>query len=141
MIRHGSLWRAYVRRAPGMPSRRQAVQRALNALEIADSLLNEIDLVSGFPLDGIARGPVAHPQAEQLLDFLQREAQLLRVLDEAQTADRVLGVLAIARRRAPRGGEHAAALVVTDRLNVHVGRRRDLADGQRHHLPPRTGHP
>jgi len=90
------------------------------------------DLVSGFPLDGVARGPVAHPQGEQLLDFVQRKAQLLGVLDEAEPADRVVGVLAVARRCAPRGREHAAALVVTDRLNVHVGRGRDLADGERH---------
>src|SRR2546426_390878 len=52
--------------------------------------------------------------------------------------DCVARVLAVAGRRASRGREQASPLVVTDRLDVHVGRCGDLADGQWHILhPPR----
>ena len=69
------------------------------------------------------------PQSEQSLDLIQREAQLLRVLDEAEARDRVVRVLAVAGRRAPRGREEASPLVITDRLDVDVGSRGDLVNG------------
>src|SRR5207247_8966024 len=95
-------------------------------------------LLSGFPCDRVARSAVPDAQAGQLLDFLQREADLLRVFDEAEARDCVACVLAVAGQRAPRGREQASPLVVTDRLDVHVGRCGDLADGQWHILhPPR----
>src|SRR3989449_3807670 len=116
----------------------QALQRALHSPEIGDLLLDELNLFSGFPLDRVARSSVPDPQSEQSLDLIQREAQLLRVLDEPEARDRVVRVLAVAGRRAPRGREQASPLVITDRLDVHVGRRGDLADGQWHvPRPPR----
>src|SRR5437667_105124 len=124
--------RAVVRRPAGCARRGQTLQRALHALEIADPLLDDVDLLSGFPLDGIAGGAVPDAQPEQLLDLLQRETELLGVLDEAETRYRVVGVLAIPCRSAPRGRKQATPLVITDRLDVHVGCVRDLADGQRH---------
>src|SRR5229473_3445910 len=62
----------------------QPLQRALHALEIADPLLDELDLRSGFSLDGMACSAVPDTQPEQLLDLLQREAELLGVLDEPE---------------------------------------------------------
>src|SRR5437870_1406426 len=112
----------------------QALQRALHSPEIGDLLLDELNLFSGFPLHRVARSSVPDPQSEQSLDLIQREAQLLRVLDEAEARDRVVRVLAVAGRRAPRGREQASPLVITDRLDVHVGSRGDLADGQWHVL-------
>src|SRR5881296_3279639 len=131
--------RAVVGRPSGRACPGQPLQRALHSPEIGDLLLDEFNLFSGFPLDRVARGSVPDPQSQQSLDLIQREAQLLRVLDEAEAHDRVVGVLAVAGRRAPRGREQASALVITDRLDVHVGRRGDLADGQWHVLhPPET---
>src|SRR5438128_7140626 len=124
--------RAVVRRPPGRARRGQTLQRALHALEIADPLLDDVDLLSGFPLDGTAGGPVADAQPEQLLDLLQRETELLGVLDEAQARHRVIGVLAISSGSAPRRRKEAAPFVIADRLDVHVGRVRDLTNGQRH---------
>src|SRR3989475_3521703 len=124
--------RAVVRRPPGRARRCQTLQRALHALEIADPLLDDVDLLSGFPLDGIACRAMPDAQPEQLLDLLQRETELLGVLDEAEAGHRVIGVLAITSRSAPRGRKEATPLVIADRLDVHVGRVRDLTNGQRH---------
>src|SRR2546427_3917208 len=124
--------RAVVRRPSGCARRGQTLQRALHALEIADPLLDDLDLLSGFPLDGIAGGPVTDAQPEQLLDLLQRETQLLGVLDEAEARHRVIGELAISSRSAPRGRKEATPLVIANRLDVHVGGGRDLTNGQRH---------
>src|SRR5712691_11910938 len=40
------------------------LQRALHALKVADLLLNDVDLLSGFPLDDIARSAVSDTQRE-----------------------------------------------------------------------------
>src|SRR2546425_6879784 len=122
--------RAVVRRPPGRARRSQTLQRALHALEIADPLLDDLDLLSGFPLDGIAGGPAPHAQPEQLLDLLQRETELLGVLDEAQARHRVVSVLAVARRGTLRRRKEAPPLVIADRLDVHVSRVRDLKIGR-----------
>src|SRR2546422_674826 len=124
--------RAVIRRPSGRARGGQPLQCAPHALEIADPLLDDFNLVSGFPLDDIAGGAVPDAQPEQLLDLLQRETELLGVLDEAEARHRVVGVLAITSRSAPWGREEAPPLVIADRLDVHVGRVRDLADGQRH---------
>src|SRR2546427_1844461 len=87
--------RAVVRRPSGRARRSQPVQRALHALEVTDPLLDNLDLLSGFPLDGIACGAVPDAQAEQLLDLTQRETELLGVLDEAEARHCVLGVLTV----------------------------------------------
>src|SRR3989475_4636340 len=126
--------RAVVRRPSGCARRGQPVQRAPHALEVTDPLLDDLDLLSGFPLDGIACGTVPDAQPEQLLDLTQRETELLGVLDEAEARHRVVGVLAIPCRSAARSRKQATPLVITDRLDVHVGRVRDLTDGQRHSL-------
>jgi len=46
--------RAVVRRPAGCARRSQPLQRALHPLEITDPLLDDLNLLSGFPLDGIA---------------------------------------------------------------------------------------
>src|SRR5438034_332613 len=125
--------RAVVRRASSRARRGQPLQRAPHALEIADPLLDDFDLLSGFPLDDIAGGAVPDAQPEQLLNLLQRKTELLGVLDEAEARHRVVGVLAIPCRSAARSRKQATPLVITDRLDVHVGRVRDLTDGQRRH--------
>src|SRR3989454_11850536 len=126
--------RAVVRRPSGRARRGQPLQRALHALEVTDPLLDDLDLLSGFPLDDVAGRAVSDPQGEQLLDLLQRETELLGVLDEPEARHRVVGVLAIPCWSAARSRKQATPLVITDRLDVHVGRVRDLTDGQRHSL-------
>src|SRR5256886_13187303 len=93
---------ADARRAASRARRGQALQRAPHALEIADPLLDDFDLLSGFPLDDIAGGAVPDAQPEQLLNLLQRKTELLGVLDEAEARHRVVGVLAIPCRSAAR---------------------------------------
>src|SRR3989441_8461942 len=124
--------RAVVRRPAGRARRGQPLQRPLHALEVTDSLLDDLDLLSGFPLDGIACGAVPDAQCEQLLDLLQRETEILSVFNEPKARDGLLGVLAVASRCALRYRKETPPLVIADRLNVHVGRRRDLTDSQRH---------
>src|SRR5438128_6493330 len=124
--------RAVVRRPSGRARRGQPLQRALHALEVTDPLLDDLDLLSRFPLDGIAGGAVPDAQPEQLLDLLQRETELLGVLDEAESRYRVVGVLAIPSWSATRVRKKTPPLVIADRLDVHVDRVRDLTDGQRH---------
>src|SRR2546427_10516335 len=94
--------RAVVGRLSGRACSGQPLQRALHAVEIADPLLDELDLLSGFPLDRVARGSVPDPQSEQVLAFLQREAALLRVLDDTKTSNCVTRELAGASPRVPR---------------------------------------
>ena len=106
--------------------------RALHALERTDPLLDDLDLVSGFPLDGIAGRAVPDAQPEQLLNLLQRETELLGVLDEAEARHRVVGVLAVTGSCTLRCRKEAPSLVIADRLDVHVGCGRNLTDGQRH---------
>src|SRR3989441_4989981 len=62
--------RAVVRRPPRRARRGQTLQRALHALEIADPLLDDLDLLSGFPLDGIAGRSEEHTSELQSLAYL-----------------------------------------------------------------------
>src|SRR5712691_7479402 len=110
----------------------QPLERALHALEVADLLLDDFDLLSGFPLDGVACGAVPDAQPEQLLDLLQRETELLGVFNEPKPRDGLLGVLAVAGRCTLRCRKQAPSLVIADRLDVHVGRGCDLSDSQSH---------
>src|SRR6184192_1211159 len=57
--------RAVVRRPSGAARRGQPVQRALHALEVTDPLLDDLDLLSGFPPDGIACGAVPDAQRSE----------------------------------------------------------------------------
>jgi hypothetical protein len=109
--------RAVGRGSPDCARGGEPLQRALHALEVADPLLDDFDLLSGFPLDDIAGSAVSDPQGEQLLDFLQREAEFLGMPDEAEARHRVVGVLTVPGRGAPRCGDEAAPLVVTYGLN------------------------
>ena len=120
--------RAVVRGPPGRAGRGQAFERALHPLEVTDPLLNDLDLLSGLPLDGIAGGAVPDAEAQQLVDLTQREAQLLGVLDEAQARYRVVRVLAIAGRGALRSRKETPPLVVADRVDGDVALRRELLD-------------
>src|SRR5438128_5227735 len=56
----------------------------------------------------------------------------LGVLDDAQARHRVVSVLAVAGRCTLRRRKEAPPLVIADRLDVHVGRVRDLTDAQCH---------
>jgi len=64
--------RAVVRRPSGRARRGQPLERALHALEVTDPLLDDVDLLSGFPLDDIARGAV--PDAQAAAEMLAQKA-------------------------------------------------------------------
>src|SRR5437588_2721798 len=129
---------AVVRRSSSRARRGEPLQRPLHALEVTDSLLDDVDLLPGFPLDRIARGTVPDPQSKQVLDLLQRETELLGVLDEAETCYRFVTILAIPGRSAPRVRKQTPPLVIADRLDVHVGRRGDLSNREAHAAPSRV---
>src|SRR5712691_1500800 len=78
--------RAVVRRPSGGTCRREPLQGALHALEIADPLLDEFELASGFPLDGVTCGAVPHAKGQELLNFVQRKTELLGCLMKRRRA-------------------------------------------------------
>jgi len=60
-------------------------------------------------------------QLQQLADFVEGESEFLRVADEAQPLDMILGVAPDAARRARRLADQPTALVVADGFQVHAG--------------------
>src|SRR2546428_4166160 len=63
--------RALGRGSPGRACGGKPLQSALHALKVADLLLDDVDLLSGFPLDDIAGSAVSNAQPEQFLNLLQ----------------------------------------------------------------------
>src|SRR5260370_15094996 len=108
--------RAVVRRASGRACSGQPLQRALHALKIADPLLDDGDLLSGFPFDDIAGGAVSDAQGEQLLDLLQRETKILSVFNEPKARHGLLGILAVTRLCALRHPKRPRPPLYTARL-------------------------
>ncbi len=126
---------AVVSGAPRGARRRQPAQGAPDAPEITDPSFHQFDLLPGFVLHRSARRPAADSKREQLLYFTQREAEVLSVLDEPEPGYSILGVLPVTRRGPARSGEKASPLVVANGLDMHVGGRGHLTDGERHALP------
>jgi len=131
--------RALGRGSPNRARGGKPLQRALHPLKIVDPPLNNLDLLSGFPLHRIAGAAVTDPEPEQFLDLTQREAEILRVLDETEPRYGVVGVLAVAGWRAPVCGKESSPLVIADRLDVDVDRRSDLSDGEAHGFSVEAG--
>ena len=74
------------------------------------------------PAQRLGRERSAPPHdAQVVLDFGQREAERLGVLDRAEETDRVLVVTPVPARRPGGLGQQAAALVVAQRLDVDAG--------------------
>ena len=67
--------------------------------------------------------PAPPHDAEVVLDFRQREAERLGVLDGTEETDRVLVVAPVPARRAGRLGQQAAALVVPQVSTLTPARR------------------
>src|SRR5579885_1393334 len=70
-------------------------------------------------------------EREQLLDFGEREAERLRVLDEPDDAHRLGLVAAVPVHLACRRAKESPALVVPDRLDVDARGTGELADQER----------
>src|SRR5207247_10985822 len=80
-----------------------------------------------------AGGARIDPEGEQLPDLLQREPERLRLLDEAEPADRRGVEGPVASRRARRLRQEPAPLVVPYRLPVHAALARQLAGSEPFH--------
>src|SRR5258706_2252413 len=130
--------------------RQTAEQHPLDALlaerERADLLVDLSQLRAERVVEAPAeRSPVLELEP-QLLDLLQRESELLRLLDVAHRPQRRAGVLTPAPLRLRRASQQPAPLVEADRLHVDSGVLRELPDGASTHvgclrdrfLPPRT---
>ena len=69
-------------------------------------------------------------ELEQSAHFFQREAELLRALDEAQPGYVAVIVMADAARRLWRHFQQRLPLVITDGFDMNRHARRNLADGK-----------
>ena len=74
------------------------------------------------------------PELQQITNFVQREAQLLRALDEAQTIEIFGRVLTIATERLGRNAKQAAPLVVADRFDIDANAPRLRPSGNSRNL-------
>lgn len=75
-----------------------------------------------------ASDPQMPPQVEQLMNLLQREAKILRTLDEAHDLDGVLPIGPLPGRRSSRWSKESTPLVVPQCLDIHPGRFRHRTD-------------
>src|SRR5690606_23233260 len=124
-VRRGSL-------AAALPG--QALKRSLHPGEALDAFLNVGDLVLG-PLANVGAGGFRiDPQLEELLDLLQREAELLGVADEAHAPHSLRRILPVAGRGAPlRLCDQTRALVEPNGLDANARLLSELPDGQDFH--------
>src|SRR5258707_902999 len=81
---------------PGRTRANQALQRALDAVKVTDLAFDQGDLLARLFLDRVTGRGSPDPQRQQFLDFSEREAELLGVLDKTEPSDGFLAVLAIA---------------------------------------------
>jgi hypothetical protein len=112
----------------------QVLEHALYRGEVGHSRL---DLVE----PALCEGPCAHVagavvELQQHRDVVEREAERLGTLDEAQPVDVRWRVEPLAPVGLRRGAEQLAPLVVANGLDADPGRGRQLADFQRFHGPP-----
>ena len=70
------------------------------------------------------------PEGQQLPNFCQRKSEILRVLDESHSADRVSRITAVIRRGTGRRGNEAAPFVIPKGLDVDLRRFGELASVQ-----------
>ncbi len=106
----------------------EALEQPLHAPQIGDALPDDAELVLGKRARAGAVLPVLEEQ--ELADLGEREAELLRALDEVEAGDGGAAVAAHRARGTRRLGHQAEALVVADRLLVDAGLGGDLADGE-----------
>ena len=59
---------------------------------------------------------------KQLLDFLQRESEPLRIADETQAVEHVFGIIPVAREISPRRRDQSLPLVEADSVYTHSRR-------------------
>ena len=122
MIGHGL-------RAVGMPALVDKVpEHAPHPLEIGDLQLDLGEAIAGDAPDRAAVDAVL--EVEQLAHLVEREAELLRPLDEADALDearRIAAEGAVARRHR----QQSALLVVADRLDADGRGLGEPADRQR----------
>src|SRR5690606_8155098 len=93
-----------------------------------DALLELGDVRLGEPLDVRAVARAIVPEAEQLRDLRDGEAEVAGAAHEAQAMHVGLAVVAIARRRSARGRDQARLLVVADHLGRNARRPGGFAD-------------
>ena len=63
-----------------------------------------------------------HALRKQLLDFLQRESEPLRVADETQAVKHLVGIIPVTREVPPRRRKQPSPLVEANRINTHSRR-------------------
>src|SRR5579885_1960572 len=95
-------------------------------------LLLDVGELRGGAVAHVAAGAAGvDAEREQLLDFGEREAERLRVLDEPDDAHRLGLVAAVPVHLACRRAKESPALVVPDRLDVDARGTGELADQER----------
>lgn len=112
--------------------REHALEFPLEGLQAGNAPPHGLQLRTG---DGVCRiagriGVVG--KAEQRADGVQRKAKLARVADELEPIDLTAVIQALIALRAPRRGQQADLLVVSDRLDLAAGGPRHLSDRHDH---------
>src|SRR5688572_20623465 len=112
--------RALARWATAAALLRESLERSLHLFEARDPLLDVLDLRSCL-IPYVSTSAVrVDAQLEQLLDLLQREAEILGASDELHPPNRVPRILAVARRTPSRLRDQALALVEADGLDPYT---------------------
>src|SRR5947209_4557627 len=107
-----------------------AVESAAHRLELCELLVDVAHLCLGEGPHLAPLAPLRVTQRYELLDLLEREAEVLCSLDEADQANGLRGVLAVARSRPLGCLEKAPTLVVPERLDVHARPAGHLANAE-----------
>ena len=99
----------------------QPLQGVPHLLQVRDPRLQIADTVTGQSSCRLAGIGPARRQVQELLHVIEREAEVLRTLDEPQDLDGVRPVVPVTRVTPGWLAEEAAALVVADGLEVDAG--------------------
>ncbi len=97
-------------------------------METADTLAYFGELRFGLSGDRSALAGRGHAEREQFAYFPERESERLRITNEAEALDRVLGVIPIAGKAPLRPRDKAAALVKAQSIHAHAGPRCDTTN-------------
>jgi hypothetical protein len=98
----------------------QVAQRRLHRLHLGDPCLQRRDLRLGQMLHIGTRPRPVLPKRQKIGNLLHRKAKVPRPADEAQRLHIARAIGAVARPRAPGGGDETRFLVIADHLGRHA---------------------
>src|SRR5580658_11368031 len=106
----------------------EMLERAFQPLQRGDAQGELLDMTQRHFLDLGAPMARIEPQADEMLDLAQREAELARTADKAQAAHGFVIIDAVIAGGAQWRRQQADALIIADHLRRDAGSGRGLAD-------------